>query len=52
VGSALISVGRAAMAFAIANWPLLLVAALATAAYLIYQNWDKISAFFHSGWNG
>jgi hypothetical protein len=49
VGSALISVGRAAMAFAIANWPLLLVAALATAAYLIYQNWDKISAFFHSG---
>lgn len=49
VGSAVIGMGRAAMAFVVANPFLLLAAGLAVAAYLIYANWDKVHAFINAG---
>lgn len=49
VGSAVIGIGRAAMAFVVANPFLLLAAGFAVVAYLIYANWDKVHAFLNAG---
>lgn len=46
----LISVVRVATAVMIANPILAIITAIALAAYLIYENWDGISAFFQKHW--
>ncbi len=38
--------------FLMANPIILIIAAIAAAAYLIYRNWDKIKAFFINLWTG
>lgn len=48
VGTAILAVGRAMLA----NPILAIVAAIATAAYLIYANWDAVSAWFAALWEG
>jgi len=47
ISTGIIAVGRALLA----NPILLIIAGIATAAYLIYKNWGAISAFFTKVWN-
>jgi hypothetical protein len=35
---------------AIGLWPIVIGAAIAAVAYLVYANWDKIKAAFSAGW--
>lgn len=46
----LVSVVRVATAVMIANPILAIIAAVALAAYLIYDNWDQVSEFFKKHW--
>lgn len=53
-GSAVMSLGRAFLVagrFLLMNPVGLAITAIAAAAYLIYRNWDKVSAFFMSVWS-
>ena len=53
VGAAFGTVGKAVMAVSrvlMANPIILIIAAIAAAAYLIYKNWDKIKAWFTRMW--
>jgi hypothetical protein len=50
-GSGLASVGKALMALGGAG-PWILVAALTTAVYAIYKNWDGVVSYFQNLWQG
>lgn len=55
LGGAFIAVGEAVVAagaFIMANPIILIVAAIAIAAFLLIKNWSKVSAFFVGLWDG
>jgi TP901 family phage tail tape measure protein len=52
IASAFARFGAAMLAAAKANWIMLLVAALVTAAYLVIKNWAKVKDFFTKIFNG
>lgn len=52
IGTAFIRFGARMLLLAKANWIILLVAALVTAAVLIIQNWAKVKDFFTKVFNG
>lgn len=50
LGIAFVTLGRAMLAAVVANPILAAIAAIATAAFLIYDNWDKVGPFLANIW--